>query len=93
MKGYICIILPLILIGLDKMKILRYYTAISINFIMRCPPKKVKRAKPPKRVFWVTMAMEGYFCLILLLNLIGLDKTKILRYHMTIYITSVMRYI
>ena len=86
MKGYICIILPSILIGLRKTKILRYYTAIFINFIMRCPPKKGKGVKPLKKGFWLTLAMKGYILILLPLFLIWHDKTKILRYRMAIFI-------
>ena len=58
MKGYIYIILPLILIGLHKTKILRYYTAIFINFIMRCPPKKGKGVKPLKKGFFAYLGRD-----------------------------------
>ena len=46
MKGYLCIILRSILFYLDKTEILRYHTAIFINFIMRSPPKKEKGSNP-----------------------------------------------
>ena len=65
--------------------------AIFINFIMRSPPKKRKRVKPLKKGFWLTLAMNGYICIILQLILIGLNKTKILRYYTAIFISFIMR--